>query len=203
MTPVGLLHSEICGSMPTYGSPQLIAVSRVLLRLPVPRHSPCALCSLTMCFSCSDIGNSLLSHRISFLALEIAVIYPRLSFFRPSLVNNSFSLLYLLRFIQFSRYRVRLCRTRKAQSSRFKEPRSCFARPLYFAPFPLKLSKSNFNLASQDQSRFPAFTGTRKVSSILLRKTGRAFLALMSPESPTSVALSRVPAEHLRMFPSS
>ena len=37
--------------MPTYGSPWLIAVSRVLLRLPVPRHSPCALCSLTMCFS--------------------------------------------------------------------------------------------------------------------------------------------------------
>ena len=44
----GLLHSEIHGSMPTYGSPWLIAVSRVLLRLPVPRHSPCALCSLTM-----------------------------------------------------------------------------------------------------------------------------------------------------------
>ena len=37
--------------MPTYGSPWLIAVSRVLLRLPVPRHSPCALCSLTMCSS--------------------------------------------------------------------------------------------------------------------------------------------------------
>ena len=47
----GLLHSEIHGSMPTYGSPWLIAVSRVLLRLSVPRHSPCALCSLTMCFS--------------------------------------------------------------------------------------------------------------------------------------------------------
>ncbi len=48
MTPDGLLHSEIHGSMPTYGSPWLIAVSRVLLRLPVPRHSPCALCSLTI-----------------------------------------------------------------------------------------------------------------------------------------------------------
>ena len=44
----GLLHSEISGSMPTYGSPKLIAVSRVLHRLSVPRHSPCALCSLTM-----------------------------------------------------------------------------------------------------------------------------------------------------------
>ena len=31
-----------------YDSPQLIAVNHVLLRLPVPRHSPCALCSLTL-----------------------------------------------------------------------------------------------------------------------------------------------------------
>ena len=30
-----------------YSSPRLIAVNRVLLRLPVPRHPPCALCSLT------------------------------------------------------------------------------------------------------------------------------------------------------------
>ena len=35
--------------MPTYGSPWLIAVSHVLHRLLVPRHSPCALCSLTTC----------------------------------------------------------------------------------------------------------------------------------------------------------
>ena len=33
-----------------YSSPRLIAVNRVLLRLPVPRHSPCALCSLTFSF---------------------------------------------------------------------------------------------------------------------------------------------------------
>ena len=33
---------------PTYGSPWLIAVSHVLHRLSVPRHSPCALCSLTI-----------------------------------------------------------------------------------------------------------------------------------------------------------
>ena len=36
--------------MLTYSSPQLIAVCRVLLRLLVPRHSPCALCSLTISF---------------------------------------------------------------------------------------------------------------------------------------------------------
>ena len=43
----GLLHSEIHGSMPACGSPWLIAARCVLRRLPVPRHSPCALCSLT------------------------------------------------------------------------------------------------------------------------------------------------------------
>ena len=48
LQPIGLLHSEIHGSMPVYGSPWHIAVHCVLLRLPVPRHSPCALCSLTI-----------------------------------------------------------------------------------------------------------------------------------------------------------
>ena len=43
----GFPHSEICGSVPICGSPQLIAACRVLHRLSVPRHSPCALYSLT------------------------------------------------------------------------------------------------------------------------------------------------------------
>ena len=47
----GLLHSEICGSMFAYNSPQLIAVNHVLLRFPMPRHPPCALFSFTICFS--------------------------------------------------------------------------------------------------------------------------------------------------------
>ena len=47
---VGLLHSEICGSKCTYHYPQLIAVNHVLHRLPMPRHSPCALFSFTICF---------------------------------------------------------------------------------------------------------------------------------------------------------
>ena len=55
LPPAGLLHSDIHASMPTYGSTWLFAVSRVLLRLPVPRHSPCALCSLTML---SNLGSS-------------------------------------------------------------------------------------------------------------------------------------------------
>ena len=45
--PCGLPHSEICGSMDICSSPQLIAACHVLRRLLMPRHSPCALFSLT------------------------------------------------------------------------------------------------------------------------------------------------------------
>lgn len=43
----GFPHSEIPGSMPMCGSPRLIAACHVLHRLSMPRHSPCALISLT------------------------------------------------------------------------------------------------------------------------------------------------------------
>ncbi len=42
-SPGGLPHSDIHGSVLIYSSPWLFAVSHVLLRLPVPRHSPYAL----------------------------------------------------------------------------------------------------------------------------------------------------------------
>ena len=42
-SPWGFPHSDICGSMLIYSSPQLFAVNRVLLRLLMPRHSPYAL----------------------------------------------------------------------------------------------------------------------------------------------------------------
>ena len=45
--PAGLPHSDICGSKDICSSPQLIAACHVLLRLLMPRHSPCALYSLT------------------------------------------------------------------------------------------------------------------------------------------------------------
>ena len=45
----GLLHSDICGSMLAYSSPQLFAVNHVLHRFPMPRHPPCALFSFTIC----------------------------------------------------------------------------------------------------------------------------------------------------------
>ena len=44
----GFPHSDICGSMLICSSPQLFAAYHVFLRLPVPRHSPCALFSLTV-----------------------------------------------------------------------------------------------------------------------------------------------------------
>ena len=53
-TSCGLLHSEICGSKLAYSSPQLIAVNHVLHRLPMPRHSLCAL----LCFTICSFGSS-------------------------------------------------------------------------------------------------------------------------------------------------
>jgi hypothetical protein len=44
-------HSEIPGSKPACGSPRLIAACHVLHRLLLPRHSPCALSSLTIKFT--------------------------------------------------------------------------------------------------------------------------------------------------------
>ncbi len=46
MTPVGLPHSETPGSQPATGSPRRFAGRRVLHRLSVPRHPPCALAIL-------------------------------------------------------------------------------------------------------------------------------------------------------------
>ena len=48
MTHAGLLHSDTCGSKSACDSPQLFAAYRVLHRPLMPRHSPCALCSLTI-----------------------------------------------------------------------------------------------------------------------------------------------------------
>ena len=55
-------HSEISGSKDICSSPKLIAAYHVFHRLPVPRHSPCALCSLTVV---------LLSQNISYFRFSI------------------------------------------------------------------------------------------------------------------------------------
>ena len=47
MTPAGFPHSGTHGSQPAFGFPWLIVDCYALHRLPVPRHPPCALFSLT------------------------------------------------------------------------------------------------------------------------------------------------------------
>ena len=54
--PAGLPHSDIPGSMDICSSPRLFAACHVLLRLLMPRHSPCALSSLT-CSSQSPLSS--------------------------------------------------------------------------------------------------------------------------------------------------
>ena len=58
--PHGFPHSEIHGSMLICSSPWLIAACRVLHRLPVPRHSPCALFCLTSLGSLKNYCGNLL-----------------------------------------------------------------------------------------------------------------------------------------------
>ena len=65
----GFPHSEIHGSMAAFASPWLIADRCVLRRLLVPRHSPCALCSLTI------VSNLVLSTRRKLLVLFTLIIY--------------------------------------------------------------------------------------------------------------------------------
>ena len=58
IAPAGFPHSDIHGSQPMCGSPWLFAACRVLLRLPVPRHPPCALLILvTISPSCEYDGS--------------------------------------------------------------------------------------------------------------------------------------------------
>ncbi len=59
----GFPHSDTPGSTPAYGSPGRFGVRPVLLRLPAPRHPPCAFPTFSRCvafqFSRNDEGASL------------------------------------------------------------------------------------------------------------------------------------------------
>ena len=112
----GFPHSEICGSKLMCSSPQLIAACHVLLRLLMPRHSPCALSSLTYRCSHSDLSeNSWFSLRIM-QALQRSKLYVTLHPFGccstinlfPLCLHRETSLLpYLLcHIVQFSRCRT-------------------------------------------------------------------------------------------------
>ena len=55
----GFPHSEIAGSKDICSSPTLIAAYHVFHRLSVPRHPPCALCSMTTSlYSVTTMGRS-------------------------------------------------------------------------------------------------------------------------------------------------
>ena len=113
--PAGLPHSEICGSMDICSSPQLIAACHVLRRLLMPRHSPCALISLTnhsQDNSCSLIVNYagftdsfpeivIVTHLYDVPQLKLFKTLPNYSFERP-LCCLAYH--FRLFFVQFSRY---------------------------------------------------------------------------------------------------
>ena len=84
----GFPHSEICGSKDICSYPQLIAACHVLHRLLMPRHSPCALLSLT------SLGSPFELNYMSFFPLKLNLIYP--------LRKNSFIILCI---VQFSKYK--------------------------------------------------------------------------------------------------
>ena len=67
MNSVEFAHSEISGSKDVCSSPKLIAAYHVFHRLPVPRHSPCALFSLTVFYAL----DSPFANWISFPSLKL------------------------------------------------------------------------------------------------------------------------------------
>ena len=78
----GFPHSEIHGSRTAFVSPWLIVDRYVLHRLPMPRHSPCALISLTFFRIMCPFGF------VNFTQLKIVVFYP--TFVRYSLISRCF-----------------------------------------------------------------------------------------------------------------
>ena len=77
----GFPHSEISGSTDICSSPKLIAACHVLLRLLMPRHSPCALYSLTK----EIFWFSWIMQAINRLLRKIVIVYPHL--FRCSTIK--------------------------------------------------------------------------------------------------------------------
>ena len=74
----GFPHSDICGSMDICSSPQLFAAYHVFHRLPVPRHSPCALVRLTFKLISFEIRLFILlilscQRRLCYPSLEIVI----------------------------------------------------------------------------------------------------------------------------------
>ena len=109
VTHSGLLHSDIPGSKPAYGSPEHFVVCHVLRRLLMPRHSPCALIRLTLWSFC-------FSHNVQILvphAIKVCWrLFPQLAFFEivfthlPYFTRNSMFVIYFFRICYFRYYSV-------------------------------------------------------------------------------------------------
>ena len=98
MNPGEFPHSEISGSMLICSSPKLIAAYHVFHRLPVPRHSPCALVRLTFQTFFQNIWyplDSLFCQRRLLLPFLLKLQY----FLKRTYYNLCFAVI-----IQFSRY---------------------------------------------------------------------------------------------------
>ena len=100
----GFPHSEIPGSKPMCGSPRLIAACHVLHRLLMPRHSPCALSSLTY-RSLRSGSQELCRPQIRFI---VVLCYPfkkstKVYFVTSLLLARNFLLAFT---VQFSRCRL-------------------------------------------------------------------------------------------------
>ena len=120
----GFPHSEISGSTDICSSPKLIAACHVLLRLLMPRHSPCALISLTIflvlrknyaghrSFSISR-SNCSFTHNSTkkSVCFALSAKHPLL----PCLLSHHFSI------VQFSR-----CRLRSKTGSKHLNTFKCF-----------------------------------------------------------------------------
>ena len=111
----GFPHSEISGSTDICSSPKLIAACHVLLRLLMPRHSPCALIRLTL----RPRGFRYLSHK-AFASRSLAP--PQ---FFGSLLNYASTLFYR----SFSKLLPTLTLFKLKSFSQF--PLCCFAFPLF------------------------------------------------------------------------
>ena len=92
-------HSEIPGSMLICSSPRLIAAYHVFHRLPVPRHSPCALVRLTFKLISFEIR---LFYPLDSL-LPTKIMLPFLRNCNISLKRTYYNLCFAV-IIQFSRY---------------------------------------------------------------------------------------------------
>ena len=127
----GFPHSDIHGSMPAFDSPWLFVDRYVLHRLPMPRHSPCALISLTF----FRIMCPLVILNSTYCSLSYPLIFSEK--FKASNICYIISLFpFHISCIQFSRYIF--LTSNISETVRFLSTRCCLQNAVYqFVPFTL------------------------------------------------------------------